>query len=137
MIFGEYLYLGGPLDGQWRRPPDVIGRPVPEQCPNEDGETFTFYVPTKFGQMADAGEFSIRVVVMLEQTLHTVLTSLERGPGPSEGYRKRLERALLHQTMRMHLQRIYTHPELLDFGVGWHSREVRPVRRPITDDPQA
>jgi hypothetical protein len=139
MINTEYLYLGGPLDGQWRVPPGVIDRPLPEHYAAPGTDDTVTYVPTKFGQMGDGGELRITCYVMIELELRRVLTDFNH-ESAAAGYRKRLERALMHQSLRMHMQRIWRVPEVLDFGPAWLAMERRPVpleQRPSRDNPQA
>lgn len=140
MLSTEYLYLGGPLDGQWRVPPDVGAHPIPEvYAATPDDKTVT-YVPTKFGQMGHGGEFRMSCYAMVAEDLHTRLVTFHDPASPLAGYRKRLERALVHRLMRECMQRIWRVPEVLDFGPAWLAMERLPARpriRPIRDNPQA
>lgn len=144
MLDIEYLYLGGPFDGQWRRPFNVLpdGSPASQLYPRGEGEQPGTYIATKFGHMAGfgEGEFRMRCVVMLDEPWNTLLTEKSSLEGPRLGYATRLERALVHRIFREHLQRTWRVPEVLDFGPAWLAMERRPVEpktRPIRDNPQA
>lgn len=142
MIDVEYLYLGGPYDGQWRRPFSGVtpGEVVPERY--GENEVIGRYIPTKFGHMAGFGEgqFRMSVTVMLDEPWNALLMGNSSLAGARLGYAKRLERALTMRAFREHLQRTWRTPELLEFGPAWEVMERRPadvVERPIRDNPQA
>lgn len=143
MLNIEYLYLGGPYDGEWRRPPSGLtpGELTPERYRLGEDALGT-YIPTKFGHMAGfgEGEFRMSCVVMLAEPWNTLLVEKSSLEGERLGYATRLERALVHRIFREHLQRTWRVPEVLDFGPAWLAMERRPVEpktRPIRDNPQA
>jgi hypothetical protein len=130
MLDVEYLYLGGPYDGQWRHTmggtmgPADIG---PERYRNEAG-SYGRYIPTKFGHMAAFGEgqFRMSCVVMLDEPWHTILSTITEEGTPEHVHRRRLERALTMQAFREHLQRTWRAEEMLKFSDAWAAMERRP-----------
>lgn len=146
MLDVEYLYLGGPYDGQWRRPANGMtpGKPEPERYANGEDNAIAMgrYVPTKFGHMAGFGEgqFRMSAVIMLDEPWADLLRDKSALAGENLRYAQRLERALVHQVFREHLRRTWRAPEVLEFGAPWHVMERRPAQprtRPIRDNPQA
>jgi hypothetical protein len=130
MLDVEYLYIGGPYDGTWRHPFSGImpGEVVPERYSRGEGEAPGRYVPTKFGHMAGFGEgqFRMSCVVMLDEPWHTILSTETEEGTREHGYRRRLERAIVHQAFREHLQRTWRVPEAISFGSVWKAMERRP-----------
>lgn len=142
MLEIEYLYLGGPYDGEWRVPcnQSASGR-EPERYVSESGKPGR-YVPTKFGHMATFGEGEFRMTchVMLEESYYETLIGKINATDARLGYAQRLERALTMRAFREHLQRTWRTPELIEFGPAWEAMERRPAwlaERPIRDRPQA
>jgi hypothetical protein len=130
MLDVEYLYIGGPYDGTWRWPYTTLldGAPASEVYPTPEGEQAGTYIATKFGHMAGFGEgrFRMSCVVMLDEPWHTILSSVTERGTKEHGYRRRLERAIVHQAFREHLQRTWRVPEAITFGSAWEAMERRP-----------
>lgn len=145
MLDVEYLYLGGPYDGEWRRPFNgaTPGEVVPERYAGEADGEFGRYIPTKIGHMAGFGEgqFRITFTVMLDEPWHDLLNNQRGLEGDKYRYAQRLQRAIVHRGIREHLQRTWRPgSNMLEFGPAWEVFERRPADvapRLIRDNPQA